>query len=970
MPELEQTGVQLVAETSQYDRNMRQVIASADRVDAALDQVVGAANQTEKALNAIDGDVNANIRVNLGDDSAINRIEGLADQQVNLDIMSNIEKMESRIAGIADETVNIDVAETGLTAIESRIAGIADEQVDIKTKLSDESGIKDAIATLEDLKKLAIIEIGLKLAGGAGAVIESVQNLPGLGAASDMARAEKILGVTSGGVANPEEVALARQFNEDAWAATNTEAAIFINQLKSMGVEGTAELEAAGEAAYRTKDAFAALGYDVDLLQVATAQNALVTNNLVGSYSEAADLLSAGVSEGLFIREDLLDSVLEYSDAIENMGLSGQELFDIYKTGLGAGFWDTDSISDMLKEFDIQLGAAAGDPASTQAKALAALGLENPRAAGEAVGAEFIQATIEAVQNAPVAERPALLTALFGVKSEDFANAIFSMDSIEPVFAGIEGRAQEMSDFLNNDIAVSIQSFIATVNNNIADILSSESVDLPGKIETIKGAIDTFTQELQGGASFAEAGAIALEIDPASIQQFESIIGNLALALADAIAGALELLGQGDAAEMVRRGVSDLAADQFAFDIRLADDGESVRDTIQRALDRGVDGDMIGEAIATAIGDKLASGDIAGAQALSQSIADLATVPLTIGNLEFSPGTDPETIRQQYPQILGLNANIDQEIADAFALPNIANNENIAKLQAQATEAANATTAAFHDAMAAGDFATAQAMAAQLGNPLLTGLAEQMQQFKTQEADKFFADLVTGISELPAISTVRDTTAEILGEIETDFAGWRDSITGMFDGVTETDTTSFSGAIGTMRDNIATVLEESDAHFFAYTYDISTALDEGEARAAQFVNNSVGKISLLIGKYDQLGASIRAAITAQAEMEGKPTAAKPADNKAAGGDLKPGSTWTGELGPEIITSDGSGSVINAARSQELMTAISAIARVPSGGGGGNVTNNIYLNQTNNTRSPAQASLIGLTTANQVRGYVS
>lgn len=986
MPELEQTGVQLVAETSQYDRAMSQVIASAGQVDSALDRVVNAANDAGKSLNAIDGNVNVNIKTGISDDSAINRIEGLADEDVIINVTetgldqiasqltgiadepvmvnvtetgiagiasqltgiadepvavnvteTGITAIETQLTGIADEAVNIDVSETGLTAIENRISGVADETVNIKTKLTDESGIDEVNSKLESLKKLATINIALQLAGGAQQIVEQLQSLPGVGALNDIDNASRMLGAATGGKVDPGLLELAKSLNENAFASSITDAAIFINQLKGMGIEGDDNLTKVAFGAYQVRDAFTAMGQDVDLQTVAIAQQQLVTNNLVDSYQEAADLLSAGETSGLNIGDDMIDSVIEYADSFETLGLKGSEVFDIYKTGLSSGFKNTDFISALLREFSINLGEAAADPKSTQAQALKALGLDNPRALGEQVGGDFVKATFDAIANAPVADRPTLLSTLFGSQSEDYAGAAATLNQIEPTFAGIEGRAKETSDFLNNTLGTILTGFFNTINIKIAELLSSDKIDIPGKIEEIKKAVNTFIGELSAGGTFASALGLTLGIDETAIQRVESIFGNFVLALMDVASIIAGLAGQKDAMNAIRRASFDQAKTQFVFDAKLAIDQQDLEDQIALASFRGFTSQDVKAGLGQAITELIDEGNLEGARQLA----------LNLNKVQGSGGNTVNGI------------NVDESIPflertqalDAYdtAVQNVVNSINNA------------------------DFDTFFANIGKVNDPALLrsgfdraaglnfpGVAQQIvDQIGQQDPDTATA-LQPIVDSMKADLTQRMTEAVDNGDFE--FArqiaekglGDADLLTAI-DELQQGSSEKWDALVGDVE---------------TARTDISTTLDTSADDVTSYANTSVTQLDRVSQAYAAVAAQAQAALTAKTTFDEGGASPSP-DHKAAGGDLKAGNTWTGEAGPEIVTSDGSGSVINAARSVELMQAISAIARVPAAGGGGNVTNNyITLNQSNHSRSAAQANMIGMQTANQVRGFVA
>lgn len=927
------SGVELELRTTKYDASSRAVIASAGNVDAALDKVVGAANQAEKALNSIDGDVSVDIRASLADDTAINRIEGLDDQSVVVTVTeTGIAAVEADLAGIADEPVTVNVNEVGISDIESDLSGIPDEPVTvdvnaegletiqsdissiqdetvkIKTE-ADTKGIEEMKGAIQTIRNLAVIDFVVNFPGNLNTLIETLSNLPGVGALSDQQGANALLSATSGGVLNPEEAQLAQDIYTSAFTESAREAAVFVNQLKSMGVEGE-NLREMAFGALQARDAFAAMGMDVGLLELAMAQQQLVANNLVDSYGEASDLLSSGVLGGLNQADDLIDTVREYADSWEALGLTGQEAFDILKAGLTAGFWNTDVVADLIKEFDIRLGEAAGDPESAPGKALAALGLENPKDSGEAWGTEFIQTAIQAIRDAPPAQQAQLATDLFGTKSEDFFSAFFQLSDVEAVFDTIDNRAQATSDILRDNIGVAFQSLFATINVEAAKLLSSETIDLPGKIAAIKEAAQTFVEEVQAGTGLGEAAAIALQIDPESIRQIESVIGNLAITLASAVAGALDALGQGDAANALRQSIQGAVQDQFTFDLQLADDGSAVEQAITTAMARGMSNEEVARGIQRAISEALTSGDVQAAEGLAQGLA---------AAFRPDPSSTPLEEFEAYVQRMqgGVLANLGDMLHGSEAGALIAETVDFSLLEKQIQDTMVRVQGEFDAALASGDFDLARKLAEQLGQTELVALVDELSG--------------AWVGAEPEIATAS--------------AGAADSAETM------------SKRMSASADEAETSVIDMDVTVGVALSNNKAAWEDWQIAVTEDIDSVNKMIDSVIDKAAEIGV----------DLSGKSEKNDSDSGRAGGGGFGPGwRGWVGEEGPEIMTANTSGSIINAATSRQLMTALSSLFG-PMGGGGGNTTN-INFYQTNTAQTRAQADGIGFRTARAVRGY--
>lgn len=953
------TGFELDIRTNKYDAAMQSVIQSASKVDSAFDQAIDHADEFEKALNDIRGNVDVKIRTDVTDDSGIRAVTSLDEQTVNIKTNLSDDIALTTIANFPDETVGVKTDLLDDTAL-TTISGFPDETVGIKTDLVDSSGldalknladvdvsvtpiVKDASQVqsvlqrrlgnvdievgaevkasdlaairgdIEKIKNLAVIDFVVNFPGNLTTLIDTLQSLPGVGALADRQMAEVTLSARGGGQLNPDELALAREINENAFADTIQEAAIFINQLKGIGVE-QGNLKEVAYGALEARDAFRAMGDDVGLLEVALAQNALVANGLVSSYGEAADLLAAGATEGLNQSGDLLDTVREYSDSFEALGLTGAQAFDILKAGMGAGFVNTDFIADTLREFNVRLGEAAADPESGPAKALASLGIKNPRETGEKWGSEYFQGVVDAIANAPIAQQGELATQLLGTQSEDYASAFLSLTNVEEVFSTIEGRAKTVSDTLNNTIGIAFQSLFATINNSAADLLSSETLDLPGKIDAIKQAAQTFVTEVQAGKGLGEAAAISLSISPSSIAQFESIVGNIAITLASAIASILDALNQGEAADALRESIRGAVEQQFVFDVKIGDP-ESVERAIRTAAARGMSGEEIGAGLQQALEETFASGDIKGGKELLNSLGD------TLIN-------NPDLIAQYGD----LSRFLDLD-----------------KINKAAEEAAATALEQFNTAFSEGNLDVAASLADQLDRPdLLNNVLNQ-----ALNVDDF--DVARKVAE-----TLGDTEImSLVNELETEYQTASEGIGTSTDTAAQ-DVEEMADRMGIGTDDVETSTRDMDIA-------VSTSLANNELAWATWSSNVSGEIDSVQTKIDALAESMAAVGITSADLSGENQPSDVEGARALGGDVSPGDYWVGEHGPEIATFDRSGSIINAATSRQLMNAISLLARVPMGGNA-TYTYNIALNQTNTAQTRAQADGIGFRTARQVRGY--
>lgn len=102
------------------------------------------------------------------------------------------------------------------------------------------------------------------------------------------------------------------------------------------------------EKAMALRDMF---GYDVS--ESIRAVKALMDNFNI-SADEAFNLIAEGKKQGLDFSNEMLDNVNEYSVQFKKLGLTAEDMFNIFKTGADNGAFNLDKIGDAVKEFSIR----------------------------------------------------------------------------------------------------------------------------------------------------------------------------------------------------------------------------------------------------------------------------------------------------------------------------------------------------------------------------------------------------------------------------------------------------------------------------------------------------------------------------------------------------------------------------------------------------------------------------------------
>ena len=94
--------------------------------------------------------------------------------------------------------------------------------------------------------------------------------------------------------------------------------------------------------------------FDIQLSESIRAADALIENMGVTG-EEAFDLMAKGAQNGLNKSDELADNITEYSSLWGQAGFSAQEMFAILENGLNSGAYNLDKVNDYVKEFGISL---------------------------------------------------------------------------------------------------------------------------------------------------------------------------------------------------------------------------------------------------------------------------------------------------------------------------------------------------------------------------------------------------------------------------------------------------------------------------------------------------------------------------------------------------------------------------------------------------------------------------------------
>lgn len=244
------------------------------------------------------------------------------------------------------------------------------------------------------------------------------------------------------------------------------------------------------------------MGTDVALSTEAVG--AIMKNGLATNATEAFDIITAGMQNGVNKADDLLETFQEYSPQFAKLGIDGKDALDLLSSGLKAGARDTDVIADAFKELSIR----AIDGSVTTKDAYKSLGL-NVKQTGEdfAAGGEKARAATQKVMEAllkiqdPV-ERNRVGVELFGTQWEDTVGKILpALVNAQGAIENVDGSTKRMADTVGDTAAGRIETAKRKFEQWTQSMASSDST---------LGTVVTGLAAFGGGAVGAATSAATL----------------------------------------------------------------------------------------------------------------------------------------------------------------------------------------------------------------------------------------------------------------------------------------------------------------------------------------------------------------------------------------------------------------------------------------------------------------------------
>ena len=305
-----------------------------------------------------------------------------------------------------------------------------------------------------------------------------------------------------------------------------------------LGVLDTSELQNITESAMTLRDVF-----EVDINESIRATQAMMKNFGITS-DEAFNLMTQGFQNGLNYSGELIDNVNEYSVQFQKLGLSAEDMFNIFQAGSDAGAWNLDKIGDAIKEFSIR----AIDGSNTTIDGFTRLGMSaddmaDKFAAGGSTARDAFYEVIEAIaaMEDPV-EQSIVGVDLFGTMWEDLGpQVVTQLGSIRNAYDGAADSMAKMQEIKYDDFGSAMEGIgriletklILPIGERLVPVLEELSNQFLTFIDSPEG--EEFLNNIVNGVTSLIDGVVNIVQFLVDNWEFISIIAITIGAIATAI---------------------------------------------------------------------------------------------------------------------------------------------------------------------------------------------------------------------------------------------------------------------------------------------------------------------------------------------------------------------------------------------------------------------------------------------------
>lgn len=573
MPPLPKAGAQLDLETSAWDAAFKGVLSDADRLDSLSPSV-------DVKINVDDGEIATSLLT-------LTQLEDDASVKVNVD----------------DSEVT-----TSLLTLDD-----LNEDASVKINV-DDSEVDQSIALLQQIRNLAIIDIVLDIPQTA---IDFVNKIPGVMALLGGQQGDNVLGAMGVEIEGSADVIgnLYVQFG-----LAHEEGARLIGVLSNMGV-GDQNIEAAATSLLEAQTAIAGItGQAPGMEELLRITQDLQAQGITDSFQEGADLLVAIQQSGNAVGVDVTGDLNEFLGVMGTMGFTADQVLGTINTGLSSGVDNVSRFAEGIISFNENASAGTEEFLAAIQDIDKAVGTDLTKTfadfqSGEVTGADFMSSVLDGArtfaEQEGTAEATGILTGIFSSTTANIgAGALLAIDPDADEFTVLENRASEAATNIKDNLSDMVDEFVRTVNQTAADFLSSDAIDLDGKIEVLKTQLTTALETLGEGGSLGEAIEIGFGITgvDAALANIGRVFGQFTITLLEIVAAIQDPLNINEADAGTRGQIKQLATQQLAFDLSVANP-EEFDAIFTQAAQRGVELADMGTALTTALEASIADGD-------------------------------------------------------------------------------------------------------------------------------------------------------------------------------------------------------------------------------------------------------------------------------------------------------------------------------------------------------------------------
>ncbi len=292
---------------------------------------------------------------------------------------------------------------------------------------------------------------------------------------------------------------------------------------KTLGTMDEGELRRITEDAFTLRDTF---GYDVP--ESVRAGKAMITQFGI-SGEEAMSLIAEGAQNGLDYSGELIDNIGEYSVHFGKLGLSAEDMFNIFQSGADSGAWNLDKIGDAVKELSIRVI----DGSETTKEGFAAMGLDADQMAAKfAAGGEtskdaFEQTVAGLASIEDPLKRDVAGVALFGTTWEDLGpDVVTQLSTITEATYGAEDAMESLQEVKYDNLGSAVEGLQRRLTLLLSELGESLIPVIEDLINDVFPAIEEFLPPLIQyiGEIVASLAPMIAELLPVLISLFQSLL--------------------------------------------------------------------------------------------------------------------------------------------------------------------------------------------------------------------------------------------------------------------------------------------------------------------------------------------------------------------------------------------------------------------------------------------------------------